>query len=71
MPRCSSTAAPSVSVLRAGDTAPAPGAEGRLAVDRLADRHDPVEVVLFDVLDVGSDGDEVRQPHRHDYHELI
>ena len=44
-------------------------AEGRLTVDRLADQHDPVEVVLLDVLDVA--GDEVREPHRHDYHELI
>jgi AraC family transcriptional activator of pobA len=45
--------------------------KGRLTVDRLARHHDPVEVVLFDVLDVGCDGDPVREPHRHDYHELI
>ncbi len=55
-----------MSVPRAG--APA---GGRLTVDRLADRHDPVEVVLLDALEVGSDGDGVREPHRHDYHELI
>ena len=30
-----------------------------------------MEVVLFDTLDVGSDGDAPREPHRHDYHELI
>jgi len=44
-------------------------AAGRLTVDRLANRHDPVEVVLFDVLEVA--GDKAREPHRHDYHELI
>ena len=54
-----------MSVLR-----PAP-ADGRLTVDRLANRHDPVEVVLFDSLEVGCDGDAIREPHRHDYHELI
>jgi AraC family transcriptional activator of pobA len=61
-----------VSVLRA-DPAPSNGrGDGRLTVDRLEKRHDPVEVVLFDTLDVGSDaGDGVREPHRHDYHELI
>jgi AraC family transcriptional activator of pobA len=53
-----------MSVLRAAGPA-----EGRLTLDRLANRHDLVEVVLLDVLDV--DGDEVREPHRHDYHELI
>jgi AraC family transcriptional activator of pobA len=62
-----------VSVLRADPAAPPDGrGDGRLTVDRLAKRHDPVEVVLFDTLDVGSDdGDGVREPHRHDYHELI
>jgi AraC family transcriptional activator of pobA len=30
-----------------------------------------VQVVLFDGFDVGSDGEPVREPHRHDYHELI
>jgi AraC family transcriptional activator of pobA len=52
-----------VSVLRADD--------GRLTVDRLSDRRDPVEVVPFHGLEVGCDGDIVREPHRHDYHELI
>jgi AraC family transcriptional activator of pobA len=47
------------------------GGDARLTVDRLARRHDPVEVVLFDGLEVGSDGASVRAPHRHDYHELI
>jgi AraC family transcriptional activator of pobA len=28
-------------------------------------------VVLFDGFDVGLDGEPVREPHRHDYHELI
>jgi AraC family transcriptional activator of pobA len=57
-----------VSVLRAEPSAPA---DGRLTVDRLASPHDPVEVVLFESLEVGCDGDAIREPHRHDYHELI
>ncbi|MEY2516608.1 MAG: AraC family transcriptional regulator, transcriptional activator of pobA [bacterium] len=60
-----------MSVLRADPSAPDPGHDGRLMLDRLASRHDPVEVVLYDTLDVGSDGDAPREPHRHDYHELI
>ena len=49
-----------------------PGADdGRLSVDRLAGPHDPVDVVLFDDVDVGCPGDDIREPHRHDYHELI
>lgn len=44
---------------------------GHLPVDQLANRHDPVEVALLDDLDVGDDGDAAREPHRHDYHELI
>lgn len=58
----------SASVLRAEPSAPA---DGRLTVDRLASPHDPIEVVLFDEFDVGCPGDAVREPHRHDYHELI
>jgi len=54
-----------VSALRAEPSAPA---NGRLTVDRLEHRHDPVEVVLFDALEVEG---EAREPHRHDYHELI
>lgn len=55
---------------------PAPAApprrgDGELTVDRLESAGGPVQVVLFDVLDVGSDGAAVREPHRHDYHELI
>jgi AraC family transcriptional activator of pobA len=60
-----------VNTLRAPAAPPAPAHGGRLVVDRLEHRHDPVEVVLFDALDVGGDGDGVREPHRHDYHELI
>jgi AraC family transcriptional activator of pobA len=59
-----------VSVLR-DESAPPAAADGRITVDHLANRHDPVEVVPFDVLDVGCDGDAIREPHRHDYHELI
>ncbi|MEA2217838.1 MAG: AraC family transcriptional regulator, transcriptional activator of pobA [Solirubrobacteraceae bacterium] len=61
-----------MSVLRADPVAPArERAGGPPTVDRLANRHDPVEVVLFDALEVGCDGDGIREPHRHDYHELI
>jgi len=55
-----------VSVLRAE-----PASNGRLTVDRLPGPHDPIEVVLFDDVDIGCPGDQVREPHRHDYHELI
>jgi len=54
-----------MSVLRAEPFEPA---AGRLTVDRLAQQHDPVEVVLFDALEVEGNA---REPHRHDYHELI
>jgi AraC family transcriptional activator of pobA len=62
-----------VSVSRAEPAAPAPTArgDGGLPVDRLASSADPVQVVLFDAFEVGSDGEPVREPHRHDYHELI
>jgi AraC family transcriptional activator of pobA len=63
-----------VSVPRA-EPAPSPSppasGDGGLAVDRLASAADPVQVVLFDGFDVGLDGEAVRGPHRHDYHELI
>jgi AraC family transcriptional activator of pobA len=38
-------------------------------VDRLPDAGDPVEVLRFDGFETG--GARVREPHRHDYHELI
>jgi AraC family transcriptional activator of pobA len=62
-----------VSVSRAEPAAPAPTArgDGGLTVDRLASTADPVQVVLLDAFEVGSDGEPVREPHRHDYHELI
>jgi AraC family transcriptional regulator, transcriptional activator of pobA len=62
-----------VSVPRAEPAPPAQTARGNggLTVDRLASSVDPVQVVLFDAFEVGSDGDPVREPHRHDYHELI
>jgi AraC family transcriptional activator of pobA len=40
-----------------------------LDVDRLPDPADPVEVVRLDGFETG--GARVREPHRHDYHELI
>jgi AraC family transcriptional activator of pobA len=62
-----------VSVPRADPSPPALGAhgDGGLTVDRLASSADPVQVVLLDALNVGSDGEPVREPHRHDYHEVI
>ena len=51
----------------AGPTAPA--ADGRLTVDRLPDSADPVQVVRLDGLRV--EPGTVREPHRHDYHELL
>ena len=61
----------SASGLRAEAEDEAEAEAGRLTVDRLANRHDPVEVVLFENFDVGCPGDAIREPHRHDYHELI
>ena len=50
---------------------------GDLSVDRLADRigvgGGALQVVLLEDMRVGADdgADPVREPHRHDYHELI
>lgn len=63
-----------MSALRADANADADAPERgdvRLNVDRLARAHDPVEVAIFDGLEVGGDATSVRDPHRHDYHELI
>jgi len=57
-----------VSVLRAESTSYSGPQNGRLTVDRLAD---PLEVVTIDALDVGCEHELAREPHRHDYHELI
>jgi len=40
-----------------------------LTVDRLADQAEPAEVVWLDGMDVRAQ--DRREPHRHDYHELI
>jgi AraC family transcriptional regulator, transcriptional activator of pobA len=58
-----------VSVLPDDAAAPSGAGTGRLIVDRLSSQRDSVEVVLLDLMEVGRDG--VREPHRHDYHELI
>jgi AraC family transcriptional regulator, transcriptional activator of pobA len=50
-----------------GDATP-PG-DGELTLDRLPDPLDPVQVVRLDGLRL--DGTGVRDPHRHDYHELL
>jgi AraC family transcriptional activator of pobA len=62
-----------VSVPRAEPAPPAHNAarEDGLTLDRLASSADPVQVVLLSAFEVGSDGEPVREPHRHDYHELI
>ena len=62
-----------VSVPRAEPASPAHSAagDGELAVDRLASSVDPVQVVLLNAFEVGSAGEPAREPHRHDYHELI
>ena len=67
-----------MSVPRAETAAPEPpprnggGGGGDLTVDHLdASTAQPLEVFIVDAFDVGSDGDAVREPHRHDYHELI
>jgi AraC family transcriptional regulator, transcriptional activator of pobA len=54
----------------AAATAPAsPSADGKLTVDRLPDPADPVQVHRLDRFRF-EDGT-VREPHRHDYHELL
>ena len=42
-----------------------------LAVDRLPDAGTPLEVVFLAGATFGEDGAGAREPHRHDYHELI
>jgi AraC family transcriptional regulator, transcriptional activator of pobA len=44
-------------------------ADGRLTVDRLPDPTDPVQVMRMEGMRV--DAGTVREPHRHDYHELL
>jgi AraC family transcriptional activator of pobA len=62
-----------VSVPRAEPASPARSARGGggLTVDRLASSADPVQVMVFDGFEVGTADEPVREPHRHDYHELI
>ena len=45
------------------------GGDGRLTIDRLPDPADPVEVYRFEGVRLA--GSDVREPHRHDYHELM
>ena len=66
VPRAEPAASPSPS-----PNTPANG-DGELPVDRLASSADPVQIVMFDGFDIGvADGEPVREPHRHDYHELL
>jgi AraC family transcriptional activator of pobA len=54
-----------------GDATPHAATDGALAVDRLPDPTDPVQVVRIDGLRFDAEGEPVREPHRHDYHELL
>jgi AraC family transcriptional regulator, transcriptional activator of pobA len=45
------------------------GGEGGLTLDRLPDRTDPVSVYRIERLRLAAA--DVREPHRHDYHELL
>jgi AraC family transcriptional regulator, transcriptional activator of pobA len=57
-----------------GDARTRASPDGRLSIDRLPDPADPVQVVRLDgvTLAPGGAGTEpVREPHRHDYHELL
>jgi len=60
-----------VSVPRAEPVAESAPQNGRLTVDHLADPSEPVEVITIDALDVGCETELAREPHRHDYHELV
>jgi AraC family transcriptional activator of pobA len=51
-----------------GAATPADG-DGRLTVDRLPDPSDPVQVHRIERLRLARE--DVREPHRHDYHELL
>jgi hypothetical protein len=42
-----------------------------LALDRLPDPADAAKVLWLRGLDVGGEAGRVREPHRHDYHELV
>jgi AraC family transcriptional activator of pobA len=42
-----------------------------LTLDRLADAGTPIEVVQLESFSIGRDGAAAREPHRHDYHELL
>ena len=50
-----------------GDAPPA--GDGRLTVDRLHDPTDPVQIHRIERLRLAAS--DVREPHRHDYHELL
>jgi AraC family transcriptional regulator, transcriptional activator of pobA len=54
-----------------GDATRRAATGGVLTVDRLPDPTDPVQVVRIDGLRLDAGGAAVREPHRHDYHELL
>src|SRR4051794_37020566 len=45
-------------------------ADLHLALDRLPERSEPVQVRFLRGVEIGAPG-RVREPHRHDYHELV
>jgi AraC family transcriptional regulator, transcriptional activator of pobA len=48
-----------------------PEADGELTLDRLPHRSEPVQVARLTGLQLDGTGAGVREPHRHDYHELL
>jgi AraC family transcriptional activator of pobA len=54
-----------------GDATRRAATDGPLTVDRLPDPTDPVQVLRIDGLHLDAGGAGVREPHRHDYHELL
>ena len=48
-----------------------PPTRDELAVDRLSDPLEPIEVLRLEHASFGEDAQGAREPHRHDYHELF
>lgn len=69
VPRAQS--APSPSPSPSPTPATPPRGDRELTIDRLPSATDPVQVAIFEAFDVGGDGEPIREPHRHDYHELV
>jgi AraC family transcriptional activator of pobA len=46
-------------------------ARHEISFDRLAGTAEPIQVWTVESMSIGPDGDAPREPHRHDYHELL